>query len=81
MALFGPSRHFAALRGPGGSDIAEIHESNFSPYSARVHLAYALVLRLRHTGLGLPNFAREVGRAEKHTIRCVFVSRVVSGRW
>jgi hypothetical protein len=33
-----------------GSIIAEIHESNFSLYSTRVHLAYALVLRLRHTG-------------------------------
>jgi hypothetical protein len=27
------------------------------------------------------NVTREVGRGEKRTIRCVFGSRVVSGRW
>ena len=60
--------------------VSELKEQLF-PVSARVHLAYALVLRLRHTGLGFANFAREVGRAEKRTISCVFASRVVSGRW
>jgi hypothetical protein len=81
LPTFFTCRPRGAQAGPGGSNIAEIHESNFSLYSARVQLAYALVLRLRHTSLGLANFALEVGRAEKRTIRCVFASRVVSARW
>jgi hypothetical protein len=79
LPTFFTCRPRGAQARPGGSNFAEIHESSFSLYSARVRLAYALVLRLRHTGLGPANSAREVGRAEKRTIRCVFAGRVASG--